>query len=64
MCVCADEGFRYRVMYQTIEANEGYPIELSESKSDIVRNHQGGKSEKTGKGPPLEKWKKFFQILL
>ena len=58
MCVCADEGFRYRVICQTIEADEHYRTELSECKSNIVRNHKGEKSEKSGKGTPSESWKK------
>ena len=58
VCVCADDGFRYRLICQTIEDDEGYRIKLSECKSNIVRQHKGEKNEKRGKGPPFESWKK------
>ena len=60
VCVCTDDGFWYRVICQTKEDNEGYPLKLSEWKYDIVQQHKDGKNEKIGKGPPFESRKKKF----
>ena len=61
MCVCADDGIRYRAVCQTIEVDEGYRIKLFECKSNIVRQHKGEKSEKEVRVHPLKVGKKIHQ---